>query len=184
MKRGFKANSERIALTFRSELHVAVDAALPARGLASHLGITILTPYNIPDITADIIDPICNSPGGGFSAVTIPVDDRKIVIHNPVHSAARQESDLMHEIAHIVCMHKYEAVSLYQSHALLVRIYNPEHEEEAKYLGGCLQAPREALIRHMLRGKSVGQIAELLGASEDLIQFRLNCTGVRRQLRR
>ena len=88
----------------------------------------------------------------------------------------------MHEISHVVCGHKYEDNSLCMSRAFSVRIYNPEHEDEAKYLGGCLQAPREALIRHMARGKTIEQMAAMLGASEDLVRFRVNCTGVVRQM--
>lgn len=149
-----------------------------------HLGISILTPHIIPGITEEITSLVCENPDGAFSAVTIIVATRRIVIHNPNHSSARQESDLMHEISHVVCGHKYEDESLCMSRAFSVRIYNPEYEDEAKYLGGCLQAPREALIRHMAQGKTIKQMASMLGASDALINFRINCTGVRRQMQR
>ena len=184
MRRGFKADAERLSLNFRSRLGLQDIDALPARSLAGHLGISILTPHIIPGIPEEVVSLVCNNPAGAFSAVTILVAARRIVIHNPNHSPARQESDLMHEISHVVCEHKYEDESLSMSQAFSLRIYNPEYEEEAKYLGGCLQAPREALIRHIARGKTVGQVAALLGASEDLVQFRINSTGVMRQMQR
>lgn len=184
MRRGFKAKAERLSLDFRSQLGLRDCDALPARSLAHHLGISILTPQIIPGMTQETISLVCENPDGAFSAVTILAATRRIVIHNPNHSPARQESDLMHEISHVVCGHKYEDNSLCMSRAFSVRIYNPEHEDEAKYLGGCLQAPREALIRHMARGKTIEQMAALLGASEDLVRFRVNCTGVVRQMRR
>ncbi len=184
MRRGFKAEAERLSLDFRSRLGLRNYEALPARSLASHLGISVLTPHIIPNITQEIVSLVCANPDGAFSAVTILVASRRIVIHNPNHSPARQESDLMHEISHVVCAHKYEDASLSMSQAFSLRIYNPEHEDEAKYLGGCLQAPREALIRHMARGTTIEQMASMLGASENLVRFRVNCTGIMRQMQR
>ncbi|HET9642622.1 MAG TPA: ImmA/IrrE family metallo-endopeptidase [Burkholderiaceae bacterium] len=47
-----------------------------------------------------------------WSAVTLIVGDRKVIILNTSHSAARQSSDLMHELAHLIRGHSAQEVDV------------------------------------------------------------------------
>lgn len=74
-----------------------------------------------------------------WSALTILNNEEKyIIIHNPTHSKLRQEKNIMHELAHIICKHKPEKLEPRENFPFLLRDYNNvDQEEEAKWLG-CL----------------------------------------------
>ena len=87
----------------------------------------------------------------------------------------------MHEIAHVICKHeKYESRRM-DGVDILLRTYDEQQEKEAEWLGGCLQLPREALLWHIQKNRSVKEIAEFFTASEKMVRFRMNSTGVKRQ---
>ena len=87
----------------------------------------------------------------------------------------------MHEIAHVVCNHETPDTSRIDGVDILLRSYNEQQEKEAEWLGGCLQLPREALLWHIKKNHSVKEIAEHFTASEKMVKFRINTTGVKRQ---
>ncbi|MFC1451923.1 ImmA/IrrE family metallo-endopeptidase [Verrucomicrobiota bacterium] len=181
MKRGFKTEAERLSVGFRQKLGLLPAEALPARRLAEHLQVVLLVPEAIPGIKQGDAR-LLSRMSTPFSAAVLPVDGRHLIIHNPSHSDARQESDLMHELAHIICGHKATGVDTSLGAPLLA--YDRRHEEEANYLGGSLQVPREALMKKLLRGMTRDQIAEFYGASLDLVKYRINITGAERQIMR
>jgi Zn-dependent peptidase ImmA (M78 family) len=184
VKRGFKQWAEVQSIKYRQALGLRVDARLPAARLAEHLEVTVVTANEIPGVTPDILDRLLHRDKESWSAVTLPANDCTLVIYNPSHSLARQESNLMHELAHIICEHDPESVV--QLHGLYfpLRTYDAEQEEEAAWLGGCLQIPRDGLWRAVCRGTGTAQIAQHFGASVSLVQFRRQVTGVDRQFQR
>ncbi len=184
MKRGFKTWAEEISLRYRRALGLKSDDDLPARVLAQHIAeqlhsrIIVAAPADVPGIQNHVVESLgLNS---GFSAVVVPVDHTLLVIHNPSHSAPRQESDLMHEIAHLICQHPPDRIVM----PLMMRTHTDEQEEEAKFLGGCLQVPRSGLINHLRQGRTIPEIADIYGASKDLVTYRVGITGAKLQLDR
>jgi len=105
----------------------------------------------------------------------------RIIIHNNKNSKYRQESDLMHELAHVICEHETPDNRRIDGFEILLRNYNEQQEKEAEWLGGCLQLPRDALVWHIKRNLSVKEIAEVFSASQTMVRFRINSTGVNRQ---
>ncbi len=90
----------------------------------------------------------------------------------------------MHELAHIWCRHQADLIEPAGRLPWATRTFNSEQEAEAAWLGGCLQVPREALLWFLQRRFDNAAIAAHFGASEEMVQFRRNTTGIDRQLQR
>jgi hypothetical protein len=180
LKRGFKADAERKAVAFRAELGLKPHDPLPATLLADHLQIRILTPEQIPGITDGITQVLLGTGKDYWSAAIFVKNEKKFIIHNPTHSQARQESKLMHEIAHAVCEHRLSELETALENCIIpLRKYDPIQEAEAECLGACLQLPQPALFYyyHILK-KTQPQISESFLASPDMVKYRLSISGV------
>jgi len=182
MRRGFKTWSEEQATAFRLALSLRPDAPLPAERLAEHLGVRLITPSEVPGMTENLLDTLLTNDTSGWSAVTVQANNLVVVVYNISHSLARRESDLMHELAHIVCEHP--AIRIVQVAGLSVREYSDIQEEEAAWLGGSLHLPRIALWNALRRGLAVPAIMARFNASEQMIRYRRNVTGIDVQLAR
>jgi Zn-dependent peptidase ImmA (M78 family) len=180
-KRGFKAESERKAELFRSVLSIEAHEPLPAALLAEHLGLKIFTAKEIFGQNCTSLRILSNS--NEWSALTLPCKSgENIIIHNEYHSRLRQESNLMHELAHNICGHESPSHSRIDGLGLLMRIYKEEQEKEAEWLGGCLQLPRKALSWAILKRKmNENDISDYYTASIEMVRFRINTTGVMQQ---
>ena len=86
----------------------------------------------------------------------------------------------MHEIAHIICEHPTANSGINGS----LRSYDEEQEEEARYMGGCLQITRAGLLWALRRRMTKEQIAKHFLASVDLVRYRQNVTGADKQIAR
>lgn len=181
LKRGFKADAERIAKQYRLELGLKEYDPLPALQLAKHLGVRIIVPSEIPGITDDILDILLHEPGKNhWSAAIYEKNDKKYVIHNPTHSSNRQESNLMHELAHAICGHQLDDLETVVTGFILpLRKYNEVQEAEAECLGAVLHLPQKALFHyhHILR-KTTDEISDEFRASKEMVRFRLGTSGV------
>jgi len=182
LKRGFKSWADKKAIEYRKLLGKKYFDLLSARELANYLEIEIITPRQIPGLKSDDASILLNDDHNSWSAITIKNHSNSfIIISNPTHSGKRQESDLMHEIAHIVCEHKMEKIKLRTDFPYPLRDYNTQQEEEAKWLGGCLQIPRNALVHMLYKGLDISELSEHFGASLDMVRYRINITGVKKQ---
>jgi hypothetical protein len=90
----------------------------------------------------------------------------------------------MHEIAHVLCEHEPSKFVTFNGCDFSLRTCNPEQEEEADWLCGCLKLPRESLLWAVRRGMTDEQIADHFVSSLDMVQFRRNVTGVDIQMKR
>jgi Zn-dependent peptidase ImmA (M78 family) len=182
LKRGFKAEAERIASEARGELGLSPRDRLDPVELAKHLGIPVLTMDELASRTGrnsfkrylSVIDPDV------FSAITIFVGRRRFIIHNEFHHPNRQASNISHEISHTLLEH--EPVALVGSDGQ--RAWNPEMEQEAHWLGAALLVPREGAWKMTRAGNSIDEIAELYGVSNSLCSWRIQQTGIMQQLQR
>lgn len=177
MKRGFKSQAERRAIALRETLGLRAIDPLPARRLAGHLGYQVTRPAGVGGLPHTVTDWM-SSDRCGWSALMITGDGVRLIIYNPAHGEGRQESSLMHELAHHLCGHPSKAIDL--GGGLALRHFVQEHEEEAAWLGACLQLPRRALAYHARRS-SPDQVALLFTASHDMLRYRYGVTGLRRQ---
>ncbi|MEM1309362.1 MAG: ImmA/IrrE family metallo-endopeptidase [Cyanobacteria bacterium P01_H01_bin.153] len=74
--------------------------------------------------------------GSNWSASIVHEDPIQI-INNPNHAGSRRESNLMHELAHVLLNHPMVEFSTVGE-----PLRKKQYENEATYLGGCLQIPR------------------------------------------
>lgn len=179
LKRGFKAEAERIAEKYRVELGIHKFEPLDAFNLADYLEIPVFTVDKaFEGDESNPMVPVLNDTDR-FSAVWMPNEDGdKIIIHNDNHSKKRQQSNVMHELAHIIQKHEIPDEYAKLCHLFNLHYYNKEHEQEAKYLGACLQITRPCLLWALNKNYSEEQISEYYNASLDMVKFRLNTSGV------
>ena len=184
LKHGFKASCERKAVALREAINKESHEMLCAFELAKHLDIDVFSATEFIT-SADEIEVLKGENNKGNSewhALTMTTKiGNQIIIHNTFNSDARQQSDVMHELAHIILGHK----RVNKDHNVIIplglRDFDEVQEEEAKILGGILQLPRECLVWAKTKKMSNQAIADFYKASIEMVKFRLNTSGVNRQ---
>lgn len=173
LESAFKRRCEAIAVDRRHSLGLQVIDALPTEVLLKALDpeVEVQTPEQIPNLSPHRAKHLMQATD--WSAGIIRRDPLFILIH-PAHTGARRESDLMHEAGHVLLNHPMIGFS--PETGLPLR--DPRHEDEATYLGSCLQIPRLGLRWFARRKASCEQIATHFGASEAMVRFRCNLTGI------
>ncbi|HBE16414.1 MAG TPA: Zn peptidase [Cyanobacteria bacterium UBA11149] len=162
---------EAIATDKFHQLGLKVYQPLSAGVLAKYFQAKIFTTETVPNAEPEQIKILCDS--DNWSAGIIRKDPLWIV-HNSRHAATRQESNLMHEFAHIIL--KHEMVGYDPKTGLPQR--RQQDEDEAVYLGGCLQIPRRGLLWAVQKKMTIPQIALHFNASEEMVKFRINVSGI------
>jgi Zn-dependent peptidase ImmA (M78 family) len=182
--RGFKSWCENVALQQRRELKLKASDPLDAWRLAGHLGVTVWTPEQVPGLGAGALETLLEADAGSWSAVTLSVDTRDLIILNSAHTGARPASNLMHELAHILIGHAPARVDVSENGLLVLSTYNRDQEAEATWLAGTLLLPREALMFIRQSGMTSERAMKTYGVSREMLDYRFRMTGVDLQLRR
>jgi Zn-dependent peptidase ImmA (M78 family) len=183
VKRGFKAEAERISAEMRGELSLEPDEKLDALQLAEHLAIPVYTlrqaakaaPNSVFPEYFSIVDPEV------FSAVTVFQGPyQRLIVHNENHHPNRQASNLTHEISHSLLEHAPTAIVTSDGQ----RYWNTEFEQEANWLGAALLIPRDGALTMAKSGRTIAEIATRYGVSEILCRWRMGQSGVTQQIQR
>lgn len=158
---------------------LAAHAPLNSRDLADHLGIPVhpLSALDGNGVVAAIRHVRTNNKV--LSAMTIfpswPKHHR-LIIFNDANSDARQNSDVAHELSHGLLLHEPRSAIVNGC-----RDYSTADEEEAAWLSGCLLVPREAALAVATADVAMGVAAVEYGVSTQMMTYRVNVTGARRQ---
>lgn len=183
LRRGFKAEAERLSLEIRGELGLRVQDRLDPWVLAEHYGLPVVS---LEDLVASGADPasirhFINGDGrSDFSAATVFRGHARLIIANPAHSLGRRANSIVHEVSHVVLEHEPgEILGLGGC-----RVWNPAAEEEADWLAATLLLPRDAALMVARRGADPAAAADHFGVSLALLEWRLNHTGARSQVAR
>jgi Zn-dependent peptidase ImmA (M78 family) len=182
VRRGFKAFAERQAEELRTSLAVTPYEKLSPWDLASHLGILVSYPEDF-DLQASDVEQLTKRDGDSWSGLTIKEAGFTCIILNSSHPKSRQSHTLMHELSHVILKHVPSRVDISEGGMLLLSDFSKEQEEEADCLSGCLLLPRPLLLHLRGHGKSVSEIAQEHGVSNQLCQWRVRMTGVDYQLK-
>lgn len=175
MRRGFKAEAERIAARIREDMGKPADVALDPVELATHLGIATRPADELVDRVK--LERLAELQPDAWSAATFKTKTGGLVmVINPLSSSGRSKSDLAHELAHILLGHKTGKVERLGSLAFFT--CDAVQEEEANWLAGCLLLPRPVLLKAAREGWPAEKLADHCNVSVPMARFRLNTSGV------
>lgn len=183
MRRGFKADAERRAAQVRAELGLEGHAPLCPWKFAGHLNIVVFEITSLP-LDASDLEQLIKTDSSSWSGFTVEEAGLKGIVLNSSHSPGRRASTLMHELSHHVLRHVPARVDIFtETGMLILSDFSQEQEDEANWLSGCLLAPRIALTRLRSQGKTVPEIAEVLGISDEMSRWRVRMTGIDSQFK-
>ena len=177
LRRGFKAEAERIALELRAEMGLAPADRLDGRDLARHLGIPVVQVRDLKGEARDESLARLLAKEAGFSALTVCAGARRLIVYNQRTPPGRRASSLAHELAHIFLEHPPVAAAGLDGR----RLWDQELELEANWQAGALLVPREGALAWLRRERGPAGGERHFGVSRALFLWRLHQTGALRQ---
>jgi len=181
LRRGFKAETNRISLRLRTSLGLAAHAPINLTALANNLGIQLVTLSSFKDECPEPVQHLTRKEPSAFSAATLPLPNgRHVIVFNDSHSKARSRSNIAHEIAHIVLGHEF-ALPIDNTGT---RLIDRDVEDEANWLGPAILISDEAAL-HILRSVlSTETACAQYGVTAAVLRMRINASGARVRLQR
>ncbi|TDD87340.1 ImmA/IrrE family metallo-endopeptidase [Actinomadura darangshiensis] len=180
LPRGFKASAEREAVQLRRELGLSPADRLNIQELAANLDVKVVDAGTLIDVGR--LEEIERIQAFAFSAATFAVNDKNYVVTNPVRTDPRRNSDIAHELSHLIL--KHELTEIREVDGVPFRTCQPQEEEQATAFGGTLMLPRPLLLAAASKGMGPQQIANTYEVTLEMARFRYNSTGVEKQVRR
>lgn len=175
MRRGFKAEAERLAQSVRERQGLAPDVPVMLDAAASELGVRIVPADEL--VNRSRLEELERLQRDAFSAATFRLSDGQyVIVYNPLSRPERQRSDQAHELAHIFLDHDVRTIERVGNFQFLT--CDHEQEDEANWLGGCLLLPRPLLLKAAHSRLTPRDVAERYGVTETMARFRLNASGV------
>lgn len=178
LRRGFKTEAEKKATELRRGVGLAAHDSLHARQIAELSNVTVVEADELVPLSD--LEELERIQAFAFSAATFKFDERHVIVVNPLHSAQRQNSDIAHEISHIILGHDLSEVRELAP-GTSFRTCKPQEEEEATTYGGTLLLPRPLLLSAARRRAGIETIAAENNVTIEMARFRYNTTGVERQ---
>jgi hypothetical protein len=106
LRRGFVTWCENAVRGYRRDLGLQPFDALDPRKLAALLGIGVLNPSEIPGMPREALHQLLKKDPDSWSAVTLILQAGSAIILNSTHKITRLNSDLAHELSHIILKHE------------------------------------------------------------------------------
>lgn len=177
LRRGFITEAEWYASSYRAELDLQEHEPLCPRELAKLLGVPVLAATDV----CSTAERQALLQSGDFHAVTAPLGKTaKFIVHNDTSALVRQNSDLMHELAHITLNHQFSTIIGMHGD----RNFDAVLEREAEMLSGILLIPKPAAMHILTSGLATPQACNDYGVSVEMLNFRLNKSGARMHFER
>ena len=180
MRRGFKTEARWIARQIRDDLGIGMTDPLDPWELGELLEIPVLRLSEFQESAEGAYRYFSEAGRAVFSAVTVFYGNRRVIVHNDSHSPGRQASNVCHELAHGLLLHKPTPTF----DDLGCRYWSKEIEDEANWLSGVMLVPDEAALTTVKNGLDLKQAALRYGVSVDLIRYRINVSGARKRVAR
>jgi Zn-dependent peptidase ImmA (M78 family) len=179
LRRGFHAEAERHAEKIRKDMGKFPAATVAIKDIARQLDIRVVAANELIDIAR--LHELERIQAFAFSGCTFDINGKKVIVFNPLRLPERTQSDIAHELSHVILGHELSEVRIVAG--VPFRTCQPDQEEEATSLGGTLLLPRPLLLSAVRKGLGEAEIAEHYGVTAEMARFRLNKTGVVRQVR-
>jgi Zn-dependent peptidase ImmA (M78 family) len=179
LRPGFKAEAEKIAQLVRAELGLGPLDALDCFALAEAWGIPVVSLDELRENGAnDRSVRRLLSEDAGFSATTVVLGTKRLIVYNPRQPPGRSASSLSHELSHLILEHEAApAIGIGGC-----RHWNGVQEAEADWLGAAMLVPRESALEWIRQNDDLEDGAQNFGVSVELFRWRANHTGVVRQV--
>jgi Zn-dependent peptidase ImmA (M78 family) len=155
---------------------------LPAADVADYFEVDVLSPHEIGGISNEDLNHLLQEGSQEWSGFTLGVSGRYLIVLNTAQSQRRQNSVLMHELAHIILGHQLSTGTISAAGYFVPANFDQDQEDEAAWLGGTLLLPRPALLSMRRVGMTNDQAATHFGVSPDLLSWRIRMTGIDYQL--
>ena len=179
LRRGFKAEAERTAKDVWGEMDLASGDIMTATALAKHIGCVVRAADEL--VAVEKLQRLRDIQDDAFFACTFKIPgNRHAIVYNPLMSEKRRNSDIAHEVSHIILDHRLSRLERLGEVAFLS--CDKRQEEEAAWLSGCLLLPRPTLIHDLSKGMTSTTISDLRNLSSSMVDYRVRVTGVNRQL--
>lgn len=176
LKRGFKAEANRISLRLRANLRLAPHAPIDLMALAEHLGLTIVELTAFASEYPDAVRHLTVVEQGVFSAATVPFPNgRRVIVHNDTHSRVRQRANIAHEMSHMILGHPFTL----PIDATGCRTVDRDIEDEANWLGPVILISNEAALHIVRECMDTETACARYDVSEPLLRMRINASGAR-----
>jgi hypothetical protein len=183
-RRGFKSWCEQVAAKLRRDAGLGPSDAIQPATIAADLNVRLVPATALADLPPATLQRLLHAHNESWSAITVSDGDRHLVVYNPAHSAARQANDVAHELAHIILKHTPTFSFMNPEKKLLIRSFDKNQEDEANWLAASILLPRAALVAMRSKRLKNDEICARYGISAQLLTYRLNTTGVDRQMAR
>lgn len=181
LRRGFKAEANRIAVRLRSDLGLRPYDPMDLDALGRMLDVPIVPLSFFAKNCGSAVRQLTHCDRGAFSAVTLPRGEgQHFILHNDGHAPVRQRSNISHEFAHIALKHPM-TLPLDSSGC---RSIDRDIEEEANWLGGAILISDPAALHILSNGMSETDACARYGVSMDMLRFRINASGARIRMSR
>ena|SRR5690349_5084613 len=182
LRRGFKAEANRISLCLRRSLGLTPEAPINLEALARHLKVergivVIIVPLSrFRDEYPDAVRQLSVIDSGAFSAATVPCGSKRyVIVHNDSHDEGRQNNNIAHEIAHLMLKHPFTLpIDTYGC-----RNIDRDIEDEANWLGPTILISDEAALYIVKSGMTSDVARRKYGVSEPVLRMRINASGAR-----
>jgi hypothetical protein len=181
VKRGFKSWADKKSLEVRKGIGLRSNDTLDCLLLSENLGIPIITLSDLNDLGFPREHFLrLRSQDSDFFACMVQTPVGLILINNHNTSQKRSNSNIVHELSHVLCGHKF--LTTIPINGSILREFDKDCEDEANWLAGCLLLPRDGLVWACRKGLTISQISQHFNASETMTKWRYNVTGVSRQI--
>ena len=171
----FRRQCEKVAAEQRRLLECTAHAPLRGEDLAEHHCIRLCEPYDIPGATNEMASDAVRRTDWDGMLLPAPPNHRPLILLRPGVPSTRRQSTLMHEMGHYLLGHTpitwSDALAKFAPRC-------PADEQEAAYLGGCLQVPKVGLTWALQTGLTIARTASHFGASESMVRYRAAVTQV------
>lgn len=180
MNRGFKSRANKLSKKIRLKIGLKVNDYLDPRLLAELMKVTIIDPTELI-MPKKILMTLLSVRKDEWSALGVNINGKSYIFLNTSHAETRIEASIMHELAHFILEHEPMGAMNYFGIPLIR--FNKEQEEEAEFLGGCLQIPDEAIFPlFAFKGYNLKKLSKHFHCSEDLARMRYNLSGTKYRL--
>lgn len=172
LRRGFRKEAEEYSKEFRVELGLQEFEPLDPILLADHLCIPVIGLSKHPGIPNEVKSHFGSSGNSDFSATTIADGYFREIIHNDYQHKNRQNSNITHEIAHVVLGHPPKPPMINDS----CRNFDAVMEKEANELGFTLLIPKIAALYAIEKFSDLTEAGRFYGVSNSLLKYRIRIT--------